>query len=724
MATLVLGTIGTVVGGPLGGAIGSLLGRSIDGELSKGPDREGPRLTELTVSTSSYGRPIAQVHGTMRLGGTIMWSTDLVEHSEREGGGKGKPGTVSHSYSASFAVALSSRPIARLGRVWADGNLLRGAAGDLKTGGTLRVHTGTPDQQPDPAIVADKGTHSPAFRGLGYVVFEDLELADFGDRIPALSFEIVGNDGNVSLVELAGGLADTPAGSSGTLPGFSGYALEAPPIAALDAIARVVPLDCHSAGGRLALGVSGSDQPVELTEPAIAEGEDRFGGITGRSRKRARTDAAPPSAIRYYDPARDYQPGQQRHTGPVPDGQPTMIELPAAMSAATARSLIGATALRRRASRETVLWRDAALDAQLQPGMSVRLPQEAGTWRITGWEWRAEGVELELERLAATRAVDVAADAGANLPLPDLLLPPTRIRAFELPWDGYGDAAAPAIRAALSAPNEAWTGAALYAVEPDGGLRPIGPAGRTRAITGTIEAALGEGSPFHFDRTNQIEVQLLDPAFTLASSTPERLAFGDNRALVGEEIVQFSDAEDLGGGRYALTGLLRGRGGTEHRIAGHAAGESFVLLDGRSAAVDPAKLAGAGDLAAIGHADNAPATSPIANKGIATRPLCPVHPRVEIQADGALAWRWTRRARGAWAWRDEVDVALAEEAERYDIGFGRPDAVVARWQTDAPAFGLAADTLAALVTAHPDGCFFVRQRGDHGLSLPILLPLG
>ena len=723
MATLVLGTVGTVVGGPLGGAIGSLIGSSIDAALTKGPDREGPRLAELTVSTSSYGRPIAQIHGAMRLGGTIVWSTDLIEHSEREGGGKGKPGTVSYSYSASFAVALSSRPILRIGRIWADGNLLRGAAGDLKTGGTLRVHTGTADQQPDPAIVADQGAHAPAFRGLAYAVFEDLALADFGNRIPALSFEIIGDAGDVSLVALTGGTVDTRGEDSGRLPGFSGYALEGPPVAALDSIARLVPLDCDHAGDRLILAISGAEAPAALGEPAIAEGEDRFGGATGRSRKRAAGDAAPPHAIRYYDPARDYQPGQQRHTGPAPDGQPTVIELPVAMSAATARGLIGATALRHRAARETILWRDAALDARLQPGMSVRLPQEPGTWRIAGWEWRADGIELELARVAPAQAAVVETDAGANLAPPDLPLPTTRLRAFELPWDGYGDAAAPAIRAALSAPNEAWTGAALYAVEPDGGLRPIGPAGRTRAITGSVATALGQGSPFHVDRTNRIEVELLDPAFTLASTTPERLAFGDNRALVGEEIVQFACAEDLGAGRYALSGLLRGRGGTEHRIAGHAAGESFVLLDGRSAAVDPAELVGADDLAAIGHADDAPATSAIANAGIATRPLCPVHPRIEMRADGVFIWRWTRRARGAWAWRDEVDVPLGEQVERYEIGFGHPDAVITRWQSTAPSFALASATLASLTAAHPEGGLFVRQIGDHALSLPHALPL-
>ncbi len=54
MATLVLTAIGTAAGGPVGAAIGGLLGNALDRRLSGGGrGREGPRLTELAVQTSS-----------------------------------------------------------------------------------------------------------------------------------------------------------------------------------------------------------------------------------------------------------------------------------------------------------------------------------------------------------------------------------------------------------------------------------------------------------------------------------------------------------------------------------------------------------------------------------------------------------------------------------------------------------------------------------------------
>src|SRR3546814_748596 len=68
----------------------------------------------------------------MRVAGSVIWSTDFVETEQEGGGGKGKPSQTSYSYSVSFAVLLSARRIGGVRRIWADGKLLRGAAGDFK----------------------------------------------------------------------------------------------------------------------------------------------------------------------------------------------------------------------------------------------------------------------------------------------------------------------------------------------------------------------------------------------------------------------------------------------------------------------------------------------------------------------------------------------------------------------------------------------------------------
>ncbi|HEX4761587.1 MAG TPA: hypothetical protein VFU87_02220, partial [Sphingomicrobium sp.] len=84
MATLVLSTVGTILGGPVGGAIGSLVGQSIDQQIFGSP-RRGPRLGDLSVQTSSYGTQIPRIYGAMRVAGSIVWATDLVESSLTSG---------------------------------------------------------------------------------------------------------------------------------------------------------------------------------------------------------------------------------------------------------------------------------------------------------------------------------------------------------------------------------------------------------------------------------------------------------------------------------------------------------------------------------------------------------------------------------------------------------------------------------------------------------------
>lgn len=74
MATLVLSTVGGLFG-PVGSLIGALAGQVIDRELLFKPKgREGPRLTELSVQTSSYGTPVPKLFGTLRVAGTVIWA--------------------------------------------------------------------------------------------------------------------------------------------------------------------------------------------------------------------------------------------------------------------------------------------------------------------------------------------------------------------------------------------------------------------------------------------------------------------------------------------------------------------------------------------------------------------------------------------------------------------------------------------------------------------------
>lgn len=192
----------TLSGAAIGAQVGALAGSYVDQALfgASGDTRtvEGPRLSDLHVTTSSEGAPVPRIFGRVRLGGQAIWATDHEEEVVRttEGGGSGKGiggssasatsvETVEYRYYANIAIALCEGEITGLGRVWADGAEL-----DLSAF-VYRLYKGSEDQVADPLIVAHKGADAtPAYRGLAYIVFERLPLADFGNRIPQFSFEL------------------------------------------------------------------------------------------------------------------------------------------------------------------------------------------------------------------------------------------------------------------------------------------------------------------------------------------------------------------------------------------------------------------------------------------------------------------------------------------------------------------------------------------------------
>ena len=727
MATILFSAIGTLVGGPLGGAIGALVGRQVDSAIIGSPNREGPRLKELTATTSSYGSVMGRHFGRMRVAGSVIWATELVEHRDREGGGKGRPSVTTYSYTGSFAVALSSRPIKAIGRIWADGNLLRGAAGDLKAPGTMRVYTGEFDQLPDPLMAAVEGAdRCPAYRGLAYVVFEDLELSDFFNRIPALTFEVISDEGAFTLQDIAAGvIKDVDAHVP--LDGIAGLTSEGPLIQTLQVLEPAIAMDCDAAGDILTIARERlQEEPIAMSEPAASVADGDFGKVAGYARKRQPPPPNPPEILRYYDIDRDYQPGVQRAGGRPRPGEPRTTELPAALTAENARNLAVRISRRSVWSRDALAWRSTELDPVVGPGTVVTLPGIVGEWRVSDWEWRDNGVELSLLRVVPTgadAAPTTSVDPGRANPPADTLPPPTTLVAFELPWDGIGSADVARPFAAVSAPAASWSGAALFADHGDGSLESLGPSGRARSILGTAQTALGSASPLVIDRHNAVDVALIDPAMSLVDASLRQLAAGANRALLGQEIIQFARAAPLGGGTWRLHQLLRGRGGTEAAIADHAAGESFVLLDATPVDLDPALVGSAPGtrIVAAGRGDDEPVTSEIALQGIAVRPLSPVHPRMTSHADGSMTLAWTRRARGAWLWADGVDVPLNEQSERYLVTYGAVSSPTATWSVTQPVLTLAPALLTELAALLPGGEFVVRQQGSHALSLPLLL---
>jgi hypothetical protein len=726
MATLVLTAVGTAVGGPIGGAIAAIIGQQVDHRLFAPKARHGPRLGDLSVQTSTYGTALPRLFGTLRVAGTVVWATDLREQRSSGGGGKGRPKTVEFSYSASFAVALSARPIRAVRRIWADGKLLRGAAGDFKSATGFRLHLGGEDQPIDPLIAAAEGPGlAPAYRGLAYALFEDFQLADYGNRIPSLSFEVEADAGPVPI----GAIAEELAGGEligGETPSLAGYAAAGDSIrGALEALADAVPLSLSEADGRLRLeAVSGG----EAMAIAGADSGARAGSVGGRTRMSRQAATMLPSevSLAYYDPSRDYQTGLQRATRGGAGARGDRHSLAAAMPADAAKALAEAKLAARWAARAGASLHLPPRLGGLRPGAVATIEGQAGRWRVARWTLEQMVASVELVRLPGG-AGEAAPPASPGRPVAEADAPhgQTALLLLDLPLSNEPLASRPSLLVAAAGREEGWRSAALT-VSYDQGLSWT-TAGRTAppAVIGQTLDALPPAGSALIDRRHSVEVELLHGAMWLESRSDDALVAGANLAAVGDELIQFGEATPLGANRFRLSRLLRGRRGTEWAAA-HAAGEPFVLIAAETlATLEPpaGTLGGEARLLASGIGD--PPGGVAADRAIegeAIRPPSPVHLTAEARLGGDILIRWVRRSRDGWTWLSGVDTPLAEERELYRLrlsgaGFARETTTVENHHLYTAAEQLADGLAGPLAIA-------IAQLGTAAASRPAAITFG
>ena len=259
MATIVLSAAGMALGGSIGGSVlglsGSVLGRAAGGAIGRALDARllgagsdpvsTGKVDRFRLTGASEGVGVAQVHGRIRVAGQVIWAGPFIESVSTTGSGKGTggQGTSEFAYRVSLAIALCEGEITRVGRVWADGVEI--ARDDLN----LRIYLGSQDQLPDPKIETVEGTGAvPAFRGIAYVVVEDLPLGRFGNRVPQFSFEVfrpAEDDAPASaddIARLVRGVA--------MIPGTGEYALAVPPVHVSPGYGEEYPVNIASASGK------------------------------------------------------------------------------------------------------------------------------------------------------------------------------------------------------------------------------------------------------------------------------------------------------------------------------------------------------------------------------------------------------------------------------------------------------------------------------------------
>jgi hypothetical protein len=199
----------------------------------------------------------------------------------------------------------------------------------------------------------------------------------------------------------------------------------------------------------------------------------------------------------------------------------------------------------------------------------------------------------------------------------------------------------------------------------------------TASTWGTVlTAPTAPATPWTWDEAGRIAVRLSDG--DLDSATDLEVLNGANRAALvssdgSAEIIQFRTATLEADGSYTLTGLLRGRRGTEDRIASRRAGDGFILLDATrlpfSAQLgDQAATRFHRALTVFESVDTARTTVTKTARGRAEKPYAPAYIRGSRDGGLNLSITWLRRTRIGGEWLDGTGtVQLGEGTEAYEV---------------------------------------------------------
>jgi hypothetical protein len=346
------------------------------------------------------------------------------------------------------------------------------------------------------------------------------------------------------------------------------------------------------------------------------------------------------------------------------------------MSASTAKQLAETSLARRwQAGDGLKLWLPPSR-LELTPGDAIQVEGHARVWVVRSAS--IDSMVLELDTVAAPTPIQaLPADPGRPVVEPDEIVGRSELALFELPPEGDApDEASTSWIAATSAGK--WKS---IPIELSLAASPLpGVALGRRAMIGKAETVLDARCPMIIDETSRVTIRLTNAAQILLNADRDAMMAGANLVLLGNELIQFGRAEQLGPGLFRLSQLLRGRRGTEWAAAGHSVEDVFCLMNAatiRSVGL-PSGSVGA-EVRAIAHGLGDAAPLPAATRlvsGEAMRPPSPCHVKA-MRVGSNLSLSWVRRSFRNWAWSDGVGDGPDSFPEHYRVTLQGPAGQIA-----------------------------------------------
>lgn len=712
MADIVLGGVGAIVGSLYGNPmLGFSIGMTIGGLLfpPEIPGVEQGKLQDLRLQGASQGTPIPVVFGRAVIGGSLIWGAPIKKVVKGSGGGKGKPKVTTYTYFVDCAVMICEGPIARFRRIWADDTVIydnrpeEGAEdfADWLDPDDLELFLGTEVQTASPLIQADKGVgDTPAYRGRAYFTVANFPMNKFGGRIPNFKAEVdTESSGVPDLETVVIDLVSRVGIDSGDVDLSSVSAISCRGLVVpnrtelrhvLSSLESAYMLDFVEVDGQISAIVRGGASSGTLDADDL--GASTNGPAERHTVALSRTqevDLPQQVNVVYLSAAIDFQTMTQNGIREWGSGdEPKTLQMSVVLNEAEAKKVAVVTVheawIERTQGEIRTLWKLLGIG----PGDVWDVPTPIGTVTMKVVR-QTLGLFGHLEMSLVENDPDIYTQTvtGATPPINPNNIDHQNAGAFVLA-DTVAlidtDADQIGFYSEAGGGGTPWPGMTIECTDSSK-LRVL-PSGTTQSTYAThpavgaygqAESVLSDFSGGDWDRTNTVDVSLEfgDAPTSLAEDVV--LTEGLNVIVIGQEILQFADVTDLGGGIYRLATLLRGRRGTDTFIDSHALYEAVFIPSEDTTQRVEAVLAER-DVAhnyrgvESGRVYADPGDYPTFGLTIVGRSRMPLSPcRVEGAWDSPLAddltFSWIRRARKNASWADYADVPLDETSEDYEV---------------------------------------------------------
>jgi len=539
----------------------------------------------------------------------------------------------------------------------------------------IRIYKGTTTQTADSLLEDYEGAGEvPGYRGLAYIIFEGLQLRDFGNRVPSFSF-LVKPSSSYNLQEAMtdlherAGLTDSTDFDVSALDttAVKGYNIAGPrsPIGMIKTLMLSYNLIAQVKNGILTYNERTDVDDITIDADDMAaheEGQDVPRIITLLDK--TGIDLPREVDVRFIEKALDYQQSNQNERLIESASDSVVgIDLPIVLTAAEARIIAKRELWVMWGTRQTVAFTlpPSQFDLLENDRVTVEAPTVAGTETYVilireiarGFNRMLEikGVIEHEEVLDQTASAEEPSNYDVSVFTPPYInmhlidVAPLRNEDVLVAGFYYGECmedhrippvtGAPANRRASS--SSSWSDKRLSGH----------PENAPEASIGIATTVLGDRKTEFWDNENTVTIQLRNG---IAESEVElEVLNGLNRIIIGDEIIGYQTATLIAPRTYTLSKLIRGLRNTEWATDKHVVNEMVMIL------TDANIIFHNGNVSAVGTEFNyvdlikgsfdAEELRTYEYQANTLRPFAPCHIKGNRNASNDLAITWIRRTR-------------------------------------------------------------------------------